>query len=399
MHGSEALAVETTGAALRPGRRGSLILLSVAAGFGVANLYYAQPLAATMASSLGVSAGAIGLSLMACQLGYALGMLLLVPLGDGRERRRLMVQTTLATSVSALLVALSSRYAVLVAASALLGFSSCLPQMALPFAVGLVSREERGAAIGTVMTGLLTGILLSRTASGLLAAALGWRGTFVGAALLMAMLALFLRLSLPAQWPPEPLPWRAVVVSLPRVLRAEPLLRRHALLGALGFASFSMFWATLSFQLAALGQGPRTAGLFGALGLAGIAAAPLVGRHAERLGTARVNAAALSVLAVSFLVSFLASRSLPGLAMAAILLDLGMQANHLTNQTVIFGLTPTLRNRINAVYMVVFFVGGAVGTTLGALAWEVARWKGVCFAGAFFSLAGLLLLKPKPTAA
>jgi len=399
VHSSEALAAETGRASVQPRSRGLLVLLSVAAGFGVANLYYAQPLAATMASSFGVSAGAIGLSLMACQLGYALGMLLLVPLGDGRERRRLMVQTTLATSVSALLVAFSSRYAVLVAASAVLGFSSCLPQMAVPFAVGLVNREERGAAIGTVMTGLLTGILLSRTASGLLAAAVGWRATFVGAALLMAILALVLRLSLPAQRPPEPLAWRAVVVSLPGVLRAEPLLRRHALLGALGFASFSMFWATLSFQLAALGHGPRTAGLFGALGLAGIAAAPLVGRHAERLGTRRVNAAALSVLAASFVVSFFASRSLSGLAIAAILLDLGMQANHLTNQTVIFGLTPALRNRINAVYMVVFFVGGAVGTTLGALAWEVARWRGVCFAGAIFSLAGLLaLLKPKSTA-
>jgi predicted MFS family arabinose efflux permease len=367
----------------------------MAAGLGVANLYYAQPLAATMARAFSVSAGEIGLSLMACQLGYALGMLLLVPLGDGRERRRLMVQTTLATSGSALLVAFSSRYSVLVLASAVLGFSSCLPQMAIPFAVGLVDREERGAAIGTVMSGLLTGILLSRTASGLFAAAIGWRGTFVGAALLMAALALVLRLSLPAQRPPEPLAWRAVVVSLPGVLRAEPLLRRHALLGALGFASFSMFWATLSFQLAALGEGPRTAGLFGALGLAGIAVAPVVGRHAERLGPARVNAAALSLLAASFAVSFLASRSLPGLAIAAILLDLGMQSNHLTNQTVIFGLTPTLRNRINAVYMVVFFVGGAVGTTLGSLAWEVAGWKGVCFAGAFVSLAGLPLLKPK----
>jgi predicted MFS family arabinose efflux permease len=393
VHSSEALAAETTGTSVQPRPRGLLVLLSVAAGFGVANLYYAQPLAATMAGSFGVSAGAIGLSLMACQLGYALGMLLLVPLGDGRERRRLIVQTTVATSVSALLVALSSRYAVLVAASAVLGFSSCLPQMAIPFAVGLVNREERGAAIGTVMTGLLTGILLSRTASGLLAAALGWRGTFVGAALLMALLALVLRLSLPAQRPPEPLAWRAVVVSLPGVLRSEPLLRRHALLGALGFASFSMFWATLSFQLAALGEGPRTAGLFGALGLAGIAAAPLVGRHAEALGTARVNAAALTVLAASFVVSFLASRSLPGLAIAAILLDLGMQSNHLTNQTVIFGLTPALRNRINAVYMVVFFVGGAVGTTLGSLAWEVARWRGVCFAGALSSLAGLLALR------
>ena len=398
MHGSEALAADTGEASARPRPRGLLTLLSVAAGFGVANLYYAQPLAATMARELGVSAGKIGLSLMACQLGYALGMLLLVPLGDGRERRKLMVQTTLATSVSALLVAFSSRYAVLVVASAVLGFSSCLPQMAVPFAVGLVDREERGAAIGTVMTGLLTGILLSRTASGLLAAAIGWRGTFVGAALLMALLALVLRLSLPAQRPPEPLAWRAVVVSLPGVLRLEPLLRRHALLGALGFASFSMFWATLSFQLAALGEGPRTAGLFGALGVAGIAVAPFVGRHAERLGTARVNAAALGVLAASFVVALLASRSLAGLALAAILLDLGMQANHLTNQTVIFGLTPALRNRINAVYMVVFFIGGALGTTLGALAWEAARWKGVCLAGASFSLAGLLpLLKPKPT--
>jgi predicted MFS family arabinose efflux permease len=380
---------EIPAAAVRP-RRGLLLLLSAAAGLGVANLYYAQPLAATMAASLHVSAGEIGLSLMACQLGYALGMLLLVPLGDGRERRRLMVQTTLATAVSALLVALSSSYALLVLASAVLGFSCCLPQMAVPFAVGLVDREARGAAIGAVMTGLLTGILLSRTASGLLAAAIGWRATFVGAAALMALLALLLRLSLPAQRPAEPLAWRAVVVSLPGVLRAEPLLRRHALLGALGFASFSMFWTTLSFQLAALGQGPRTAGLFGVLGLAGVAVAPLIGRHAERLGPARVNAAAMSVLALSFVVSALASHSLPGLALGAVLLDVGMQANHLTNQTVIFGLTPALRNRINAVYMVVFFVGGAAGTTLASLAWEVAHWNGVCGAGALISVAGLL---------
>jgi predicted MFS family arabinose efflux permease len=384
-------------APVHAGRRGLLVLLSVSAGLGVANLYYAQPLAATMAGALHVSAGAIGLSLMACQLGYALGMLLLVPLGDGRERRRLMVQATLATGVSALLVAFSSSYALLVIASAVLGFSCCLPQMAIPFAVGLVNREARGDAIGAVMTGLLTGILLSRTASGLLAAAVGWRATFLGAAALMVLLAAVLRLSLPPQRPPEPLAWRAVVISLPGVLRAEPLLRRHALLGAVGFAAFSMFWATLSFQLAALGHGPRTAGLFGVLGLAGVVVAPLIGRHAERLGPARVNVAALSTLAASFVISSLASRSLPGLAVGAILLDVGMQANHLTNQTVIFGLTPALRNRINAIYMVVFFVGGAAGTTLGSWAWEMARWNGVCLAGALISLAGLVpVLKPQP---
>jgi MFS family permease len=126
------------------------------------------------------------------------------------------------------------------------------------------------------------------------------------------------------------------------------------------------------------------------LGLAGVAVAPLIGRHAERLGPARVNAAAMSVLVLSFVVSALASRSLPGLALGAVLLDVGMQANHLTNQTVIFGLTPALRNRINAVYMVLFFVGGAAGTTLASLAWEVAHWNGVCVAGALISVAGLL---------
>ena len=398
MHSSEALAADTARASAQLRRRGPLVLLAVAAGFGVANLYYAQPLAAMMASSFGVSAGAIGFSLTACQLGYALGMLLLVPLGDGRERRKLMVQISVATAVSALLVAFSPSYAVLVVASAVLGFSSCLPQMTVPFAVGLVNREERGAAIGTVMSGLLTGILLSRTASGLLAAALGWRGTFVGAALAMAILALVLRLSLPAQRPPEPLAWRAMVVSLPAVLRAEPLLRKHALLGALGFASFSVFWATFSFQLATLGEGARTAGLFGVLGLAGIAVAAPIGRHADRLGPARVNAASLTLLAASFAVFVLGARSLVGLALGVVLLDVGMQANHLANQTVIFGLTPALRNRINAIYMVVFFIGGAVGTTVGSLAWELARWNGVSVVGALFSLAGLLaLLKQKAT--
>jgi predicted MFS family arabinose efflux permease len=389
---SEALAAETGRPSAHLRRRGPLLLLAVAAGLGVANLYYAQPLAAMMASSFGVSAGAIGLSLTACQLGYALGMLLLVPLGDGRERRRLMVQTSVATAIAALLVAFSPSYAVLVVASAVLGFSSCLPQMTVPFAVGLVNRDERGAAIGTVMSGLLTGILLSRTASGLLAAALGWRGTFVGAALAMAILALVLRLSLSTQRPAEPLAWRAIVVSLPGVLRAEPLLRKHALLGALGFASFSVFWATLSFQLATLGEGARTAGLFGVLGLAGVAVAAPIGRHADRLGTGRVNATALTVLAASFALFVVAGRSLLGLAIGVVLLDVGMQANHLTNQTVIFGLTPALRNRVNAIYMVVFFIGGAVGTTVGSLAWELARWNGVCVAGALFPLIGLLRL-------
>jgi predicted MFS family arabinose efflux permease len=369
-----------------------LALLAVAAGLGVANLYYAQPLAALMAGSLGISAAAMGSCLTACQLGYALAMFLLVPLGDGRERRGLMLQTALATSLSALLLALAPNYVWLLLAHLLLGFSSCLPQMAVPFAVALAHREERGAAIGTVMSGLLTGILLSRIASGLLASAIGWRGTFVAAAVLMAALALLLRWLLPLQHPPEPLAWRRIVLSMPGVLRSQPLLVRHGWIGALGFASFSVFWSTLSFQLAALGYGPRTAGLYGVLGVVGIAAASIVGRHAERWGPARVIALGLLGLAFSFGLSAGASRSLAGLAIGAVLLDAGMQASHLANQTVLFGLQPELRNRINAIYMVSFFIGGAVGTAAASLAWQLVGWNGVCLVGAAFALCGLIPL-------
>lgn len=374
----------------RSGANPEIALLALAAGLGVANLYYAQPLAALMASSLALSASQIGSCLTACQLGYALAMLLLVPLGDGRERRGLMLQTALATSASALLLAIAPNYPVLLLASALLGFSSCLPQMAVPFAVALAKPEQRGRAIGTVMSGLLTGILLSRTASGFLAAAIGWRGTFVAAALAMAALALALRARLSVQYPPEPLPWGRVVRSLPGILLSQPLLVRHGLIGAFGFASFSVFWATLSFQLAELGRGPSTAGLYGVLGLVGIAVASFVGRHGQRWRPTRINAIGLVSLALAFAVAALAPRSLVALALAAVLLDAGMQGSHLTNQTVIFGLQPELRNRINAIYMVSFFIGGASGTAAASLAWELAHWNGVCTVGGGFALLGLL---------
>ena len=371
------------------GRPSSLLLLAVAAGLSVANLYYAQPLAAQMALSFGVSEGAIGLSLMASQLGYALGMLLLVPLGDGRERRRLMVQTALATSFAALLVATAPSYVVLLGASLVLGLCSCLPQLLVPFAVALVRPEQRATAIGTVMSGLLTGILLSRALSGVLGAALGWRWTFVGAAVVMAALALVLRFGLEQQRPVQSLGWQQIVRSLPGVLRTEPLLRHHAWLGALGFGSFSAFWATLSFWLVQLGEGPRTAGMFGVLGIAGIAAAALVGHLGRIWSPARINAVSLAGTALAFVIFALAARSLTGLALGTVLLDVGMQANHLVNQNVIFGLRPELRNRINAIYMVSFFIGGAAGTAAASLAWEVSAWNGVCVVGALMALLGV----------
>ncbi len=374
------------------GPSGSVALLAVIAGLSVANLYYAQPLAAMMASALHVGASAIGLALMACQLGYALGMLLLVPLGDGRERRGLMMSTALAASVTLLLVAVAPTFPLLAISSFLVGFASCLPQMALPFAVGLVPAAERGRAIGWVMGGLLTGILLSRTVSGLLASLIGWRATFASAAALMVATALTLRLALPRQEPLEPLPWRTIVLSLASVVRGQPVLRRHALIGAFGFASFSVFWSTLSFHLERLGHGSSTAGLFGVIGVAGVVVAPVVGRVAGRVRPTIINAVGLVAVVLAFMVFGAGGASLWALAVGVVLLDAGVQASHLANQTIVFGLNPALRNRINAVYMVSYFLGGAVGTVLAALVWERGGWLSVSVLGAVFALAGCLPL-------
>jgi predicted MFS family arabinose efflux permease len=359
---------------------------------GVANIYYAQPLAATMANDLGVTQGAMGIALMASQLGYALGMIFLVPLGDGRERRGLMAATAAASSLALLLVAAAPSFPALAVASLALGFASSLPQMVVPFAVGLVRPEHRGRAIGTVMGGLLSGILLSRTASGAIGELLGWRWTFVAAAGFMAGLTAVLRLALPPQHPPEPLPFWRILASLGQVVRGEPLLRRHAVIGALGFGSFSVFWSTLSFHLATLGYGSSTAGMFGAVGVAGVAVAPLVGRLAGRVATTLINAVALATVAISFAVFGASGTSLVALGLGVVLLDTGVQANHLANQTLLLGLRPALRNRINAVYMVTYFIGGALGTAIGAAAWAHAGWLGVCAAGAALALLGLVPL-------
>ena len=378
-------------------QQGAIGLLAAIAGLSVANLYYAQPLAAMMAGALSVSASAIGLSLMACQLGYALGMLLLVPLGDGRERRRLMVQTALAASAMLLVVAAAPSFPILAVGCFLVGFASCLPQMALPFAVGLVPLEQRGRAIGLVMGGLLTGILLSRTASGLLAAAVGWRATFACAAALMIAVALTIRFALPRQEPERPLAWGVIIASLAGVVRGQPVLRRQSLVGAAGFASFSVFWSTLSFQLAELGHGSTTAGLFGVLGLSGVAVAPIVGRLSSVVRPTRINALGLLAVVAGFAVFGALGSSLVALGVGVVLLDAGVQASHLANQTIVLGLEPALRNRLNAVYMVSYFLGGALGTVTAAVAWERAGWVGVCALGAGFSLVGLLpLVRSRP---
>jgi predicted MFS family arabinose efflux permease len=261
----------------------------------------------------------------------------------------------------------------------------------VPYAAGLVPAHERGRSVGKVMSGLLIGILLSRTASGVVGAHLGWRAIYFIAFGAMAALVVVLRASLPAQPQEQRVPYRDLLRSLPGLLQREPLLRRHALLGMLGFAAFSAFWTTLVFLLRVPPHdyGPAVAGLFGVIGVAGALLAPMVGRLADKHGSRLVNGLGLACVLAGWIVFAVWWKSLIALAAGVVLLDLGVQASHISNQARILGLSSTFRNRLNTVYMVLYFTGGAAGSMLGAAAFESFGWAGTSLLGIGFSVAAL----------
>jgi predicted MFS family arabinose efflux permease len=334
-------------------------------------------------------------ALVGTQLGYATGMLLLVPLCDVREQRSMIVTVAFGCAIALLAFSVAPSLALLTCASLAIGLGSSVVQMLVPFAVGLGTPGERGKIVGMVMGGVLAGILLSRTASGALGAAIGWRAMFAAAAGAMAVLAVLLRIVLPLSPATTALPYRALLASMWRILRCERVVRRRAVIGALGFASFSVFWSTIAFHLAhsSIGGGSRLAGMLGILGLSGIVVAPIVGRAAMRIAPARINVVSLAVIAVSFAVFYASAESLLGICIGVLLLDAGCQANHLTNQTVIFGLDPAERSRVNAIYMIGYFLGGALGTAVSAQAWERGGWSSVCVAGAIAAVLAVPALR------
>ncbi|WP_082175863.1 MFS transporter [Archangium gephyra] len=368
--------------------------MAAAAGLSVANLYYHQPLLGDIGRTFQSPDRALGLIPTVSQVGYALGLLLIVPLGDSLERRRTIVLMSALVSLALVGVAVAPGLPWMVAASGLVGVTTVVPQLLVPFAANLAPAASRGRVVGTVMSGLLIGILLSRTASGFLGVRFGWRAMFWIAAALMLLLTVGLRLTLPRQPVSSPLPYPALLRSLGALVREEPVLRLHSLLGALTFGGFSAFWATLALHLQAMPQhhGPQVAGLFGVVGVAGAIAAPLAGRYADARGDRRVNALAIGILLLSFVVLGAVGQSLWGLALGVVLLDLGAQANHISNQARVYALRPEARNRLNTVYMVTYFAGGASGAWLGSLAWSHWGWRGVCAVGGAMALTGLVAL-------
>ena len=352
----------------------------MATGLSVANLYYNQPLLADLQNSFGVTVKEVGIIPTLTQVGYALGMVFLVPLGDMLERRRLIVITTLLVTFALLLAATAQTLMMMTVASLLIGLLTMTPQLIIPFAAHLASEKNRGKVLGIVMSGLLIGILLSRTLSGFVGAILGWRAMFYFAAGLMVVLAACLHFVLPQSEVTYKGSYSSLLKSIWTLIKEEPVLRECSVIGGLIFSIFSSIWATLIFLLSTphFGYGSKEVGLFGLLGAAGALTAPFIGRIADRKGPRTGVAIGLGVLAISVLILCFSGQSLWGLIIGIFVLDFAIQATHISNQTRFFALRADARSRLNTVYMFTYFMGGALGSLLGSYAWTVAQWNGVC---------------------
>lgn len=357
----------------------------------VANIYYCQPLLSAIGRSLGVSDRAIGYLPMWTQAGTALGMFAFVPLGDMFPRRKLIVIVSAVSAATVAMMAAAPNLALVNAAGFATGLAGIVAHLILPFAAKLAPPERRGHVVGTVLSGLLLGILLARVVSGFVGDAFGWRAMYWIAAAAMLALAVALRYALPYDRPEAGIRYWELARSIAHIAWTQPVLREAAVIGGLLFGAFSSFWATLVFFLATppYHYGPRVAGLFGLVGAVGVLIAPWAGRLTDRKGPAYTVTLAILTTIGSYVVFDIAGRAFLGLIAGVILLDLGVQAGHVANQTRIYALIPEARSRLNTVYMVTYFLGGSLGSALGAVGWTRWGWNGVCAAGALQLLAAL----------
>ncbi len=363
-----------------------LWLMAIGAGLVVANNYYNQPLLGVIAKELGESESATSKVAMFTQMGYAAGLLLIIPLGDMFRRKKIILIDFFFIILSLVVFALSKSLIVMLAASFCIGLTSVVPQIFVPIAAQLSRPEEKGRNVGIVMSGLLIGILGSRVFSGVVGEFLGWRNVFFIAAGLMIILAVLIAWMLPNMQPTFKGTYGQLMGSVIRYARSIPSLQLASLRGALGFASFSAFWTTLTFRLqeAPYFQGSDVAGSLGLFGIAGALAATLVGQASGKVNKNKLIAIATFLMIVSWGVFGMGDSTYIGIIVGIILLDMGLQAMHVTNQTIVLSSHPEAANRLNTVYMVSYFIGGSIGTFVGGKAWGAYGWNGVVFTGAFF---------------
>ena len=370
-----------------------ILLMSVATGLAVASNYYAQPLLDTIARAFNLSASSAGFIVTAAQLGYAAGLLFLVPLGDMFERRMLIVSMTLLAAGGMLITAISQSLTMMIVGTALTGLFSVVAQILVPLAATLASPEKRGKVVGTIMSGLLLGILLARTVAGLLASLGGWRTVYWVASVLMVVMALALWRGLPKVKQENHLNYPQLLASVFSLFTQDKLLRTRALLGCFTFANFSILWTSMAFLLAAppFNYSEGVIGLFGLAGAAGALGARPAGGRADKGKSHLATSSGLVLLLLSWAAIWYGHISVLALIVGILVLDLTVQGVHITNQTVIYRVKPEARNRLTAGYMTSYFIGGAAGSLISASAWQHAGWSGVCAIGAIVATINLLV--------
>jgi predicted MFS family arabinose efflux permease len=374
----------------------TLWIMTIATGLVVANIYYNQPLLGDIAHTFHINSGIAGRISVITQLGYAAGMLFIAPLADMFERKRLMLYAFVVVIFALLAVAMAPSINLLIVASFIVGAASLMPQLLIPMAAHLAKPEERGKKIGIVMSGLLIGILASRTVSGFVGRYLGWQAMFFIASGLMVITGTMVFFFLPKVKPDYTGKYKDLIKSMYHLFVNEPKLRFAALRGALCFGCFMAFWTTLSFLLAenfhlTVRQAGNYAGNFGLLGIVGAIAAGIMGRLSDKMDPFRLSFFTLLSILISFIVFIFSGHSYIGLGIGVIVMDMGVQATHISNQAIIFTLNAEARNRINTIYMVSYFIGGSAGTFLVSSLWGSYHWMGVCVTGIILSLIAIIV--------
>ena len=365
-------------------------MFAAACGLVAANLYYGQPLAGPISQSLGFSPAATGLIVTLTQIGYGLGLLLIVPLGDLLENRKLVLTLVALAAIALVGAALAWSPSLFLLASLCIGLASVAVQVLVPFAAHMAPDASRGAVVGNVMSGLLCGIMLARPAASFLSELLSWHAVYIISAAIMIGLAVILRVVLPTRVPHTRLHYGQLLSSMGHLALHTPVLQRRALYQACMFGAFSLFWTTTPLLLAspAFGLTQNGIALFALAGAAGAVASPIAGRVADRGWTKLATAFAMALAIVAFFIGHVSGSgsllALITLTLSGIMLDFGVQTNLVLGQRAIYALSAEHRSRLNGLYMATFFGGGAIGSALGGWAyaaggWNLTSWFGIAF--------------------
>lgn len=363
-------------------------LLATTCGVVVANMYYIQPIGTKVATSFSVSTSAIGILTMLTQLGYALGLLFLVPLGDVVNRPKLIIRMAALSAISLLAAFFAPSFTLFACASFLIGLLSIVPQIIIPYGAVLAGSAARGKVMGQLLSGLLIGILLSRTVSGIIASVFSWRMVYLFALLTVGLLTALLYVKLPRTQESRKASVSYIdsLKSLPHLFASQRLLRESAFNGFFMFGTFSIFWSTLIFYISSpvYHWGTFEAGILAIFGLSGAVAAPIVGRLADSYSERKIISMGLWMQTLSFVLLLIGGDHLTLLLFAIILLDVGNQFGQVSNQARVQGLGEEASNRNNTIFMFMYFIGGATGSLVGTTMWEHFGWMGVTLAGLAF---------------